>query len=478
MKFRIYAMLLASLFATYTISAQTKHGIEFIEDYDSSVHTNATSAIQTAISHLSTSGGVIEFGRGTYPVYSTFVIPNNITLRGGGWGTIVKGMSELPIFKTANGASWVQIQNMQIAYDGSLKTGASFQIEGVNSINLKVLNVFLTAPVGRKFAGIRIWNGTDTAAGATGFMTHIENCLIQQGLIWLKHSDSRILNNFIWASESLSVLPYAIRIDKDAGNISISGNDIVPSSGNAGGIYINGAPFIRIENNFFDGNDRASVITNTAIYGISCKFSVISDNVFCNLIQGGIYLKDAHHIIIADNQFYDCNRASNSGNDDIKIRSDAFMANGIIIHGNNHFKSSARTYGVKAVNIIGSYGARAQVNENTAYAAQGGYSAPFFVTNRSDGYSSIRNNRSQVDLNSRSGSITSQQGTVNVTFSPAFEVAPKPSEISFQFIGANSSSSAVISIYNVTASGFSMNVNPLSSSYNVNGTIYWACELK
>lgn len=460
--------------------AQT-NAIVYIDSYPG-VSTDATSAIRQAIASLNGYGGTISFGQGSYPVYGTIDVPSYIRIVGQGWNSNIIGMNDVPILRTVDGAKWVNIENIRVYATSS--SGSSYQIEGVNSTGLKINNVWIDAPVGRISAGIRIWNGVDTNALAGGVNTHIYNSLINQGSIWTKQSDGKITDNWIWSSEDSTTspapkLPFSIRIDNN--NVFVSGNDIV-SAPRLGGIILNGSQMTRIQGNFFDGSAEKNK-TNTPILGYGLMFSSITGNTFWNNYGGPIAIHDGHHLTIADNVFYGNNRSNVSGNNDISIVNDGFPGNGIIVSGNNFFKDTLKVNGVakirvntSAVNVSGKYPARVQVNNNAAHNMYGGYLAPFFSVPRDS--SSVNNNRSQQYLNTRQGSVkTTVSGaqTLTVNFVPPLDYAPKPSEISLQYVGPTSTITGSMAINSISQSGFKIY---MPSTGGINGTVYWKVEFQ
>lgn len=479
--FKCFTGIIASL--CVATSAQT-NGIVYIDSY-AGVRSDATSAITQAIASLNGNAGTISFGQGMYPVYGTVIVPSNIRIEGQGWNSSVVGMTDVPVFRTQDGAQWVHFENIRVAFASN--TGNAFQIEGINSVGLKLSNVMVDAPVGRRFAGVRIWNGVDTSINSTvtGFLTQIQDCLIRQGSIWIKHTDSKITNNYIWSSEDSSLspnpkLPFAIRGDK-ANNLYISGNDIVSAPQN-GGIVMYSSTELRIEGNFFDGS-FASVKTMYPILGNGVMFSTITGNTFWNNYSGAIKLNDAHHSTIANNVFTQNNRRNLANDHDIAITNNAFPGNGIIITGNNFFKDTLWVNGARrtrtntmAVNVNGTYPARVQVNGNAAHSMLGGYTSPYFNVPRDS--SSIKNNRAQQFLNTVQGQATvstATGGTVQVTFATPMPYAPKPGEINLQFVGSLANSGAVLSVWDINTNGFKVTVRPIPN-YVTNGTIYWKAE--
>jgi hypothetical protein len=446
--------------------------------------------IRAAIAQASAGGigGTVCLLSGNYRVDQTISLPSNITITGQGWGSTIIGMSNIPIFQTVNGGQFIQIKDMHISYDGSLTAGSSYQIEGVNSVNLKVLNVSIDAPIGRTAAGIRAGDcGVTPPAGVTPFMTHVENCLIRQGSIWLSHSDDRILNNFIWAAEDGSQLLFAIRLDNNATNVLISGNDIVSAFENTaatdlvGGIVCYSVHEIRIENNYFDGSwDR--VHTSNPINAQCLYNSIISGNTFWNTWTGCVVLNQPHHLTISNNIFVDNGRRDLAGSDDITITSNGFKSNGIIIQGNNHFMNATRTNTHYAINVGGTFGARCQINNNAVSFGNfpAGYTSPYFLLNERT-ETSIANNRLNLALTSSTGTQPVSLGpnsftTYTVTFPTPFPIAPRYDEINLTYNSSSQSGGLTYSISNLTNTGFK--IYAFNSASATSGTLYWTCSLK
>lgn len=338
---------------------------------------------ENALTEIGDSAGTIHIKSGNYTLQSTQIIPGHITIKGDGWGTCITQANPLdggvPFFKTADGAYYVQIKDIKLMYE---KRSKSYHIEGINSTNLKVLNVYCKGQDGSYFSGIRVWNGkfekpytkhnpdgTDSSfyPQATGYMTHIENCYIEPGTIKIIQSDSRILNNFIWSTGGSywSELEASISICH-TGNSLIQGNDIVPSK-NKGGIYLCDVYNVRIVSNFFDGNQHKDLVTNWGVLSEGGNNMVISNNSFWQLSAGGIYLEDGRNIVVSGNNFKDNNALDKAYNvssltpyttykneypsDDIFINNITNDARGILIT-NNIFESSQFLTGVNDASDI------------------------------------------------------------------------------------------------------------------------------
>ena len=415
--------------------------------------------------------------------------------------------ADVPIIQINRGTDedsfYIEIRDMALSFS-AMSTTNSFHIEAENPLRLIIYGVYFYA-LERQYSGVLTWNGSSRTEPINGgpslsaFMTHIENCLFSHGSIWLNDSDSRIINNYIWANSDVNNLDYAIRLSNKT--VNVSGNDIVP--GKHSGIYLasttcNG---VRIENNYFDGSWNG-VNTGWGIYISEATHCLIIGNCFNNVYKGGIYSSLAHQLIISHNQFTELNRSGSSSTCyDVRINgSSSQLSTGHIIEGNVHKRmfSGTKSYAVH----IGSYAQASIVNNSLVdWGDSVSYRKPPFVIVNHGKYSLRKDNRvndvsGTYPFQFDEGSVVVQNSIypqyVEVHFASDFSaqnIVPRIQDIHINFIGASATSAVVFSIYDVTVSSFKISFRPVCyktlvdnqlvcTDSTTDGTFFWRVSLQ
>jgi hypothetical protein len=423
-----------------------------------------------------------------------------MTFCGLGEASSVVCSTDVPIIQINRGnddSSNIEITDMTLSYS-SMSSTNSFHIEADRPIQLKIYKVTFNG-AGRNYSGVLTWDASsgsrtqkiNASSSYAAFMTHIESCLFNSASIWLNDSDSRIINNYIWAnSTSTNNIDYAIRLSN--GSVNVSGNDIVP--GNHSGIYLaSTCSLVRIENNFFDGS-WDNVYTGWGIFIGGATECLIVGNTFNNIYKGGIYASSGYSMNICHNVFCDMNRSAQSSNRyDVRLNgASSQLSTGHLVCGNNHRRqnNSTKNYAV----YINSY-AQATVVNNSLFdwnTPNGAYTKPpFYVPN--DKYSIQKDNKVNVYVNQvgtypyqfDEGSVTVQHSSsaqsASVSFSPDFvaqNITPKIQDIHINFVGWASNSAVVFSVWDLTSSGFKISYRPINASSSSSGTFYWRVSLR
>lgn len=448
-------------------------------------------------------GGKVVLSNRTYTITQSIVLYSNIIFTGVGNSSYISCSTDVPIIRINRGngdSSNIEIRDMALFY-ATMASSNSFHIEADRPIYLKIYNVAFYSS-GRDCAGVLTWNADadrttpiSANSGYAAFMTHIENCLFNHGSIWLNDSDSRIINNYIWANEtSNNNLDFAIRLSN--GSVNISGNDIV--AGNDAGIYLaETCAGIRIENNYFDGswfdaNAGISVNTGWGVYVDKARQVIILGNEFANIYLGGIYAYIAYQITILGNVFINMSRTTDMNcHYDIALKSDTTLSTGHIVAENQHIRSFQNGQNC-AVFVDGNVQASV-VNNSLLDWRQDGYDAyvkpPFYmwpnkysirrdnrVTNRATGTYPYQFDEGEVTVPHNNSTQT-----IPVSFAPDFSaqnIVPKVQDIHINFVAAASNSSVVYSIWGVSNSGFNISVRPVDSSSSSSGVFCWRVSLQ
>jgi len=456
-------------------------------------------AIQTAINNAqNANGGIVLLANKQYNISQSIQLSSNIILQGLGASSQIRGIADVPIIQVTTGTAYAEIKNLKLVYDNSIQTSNHFHIEADRTLFLKIKNVIIEGP-GRSNSGILTWdastsNKTIPISGSSTeahFMTHIENCLLNEASIWLNDSDSRILNNYIWAnSTSTNLLPYAIRLSN--GSVNISGNDIVP--GNDAGIYLaSTCSLIRIENNYFDGSWN-TVHTGWGIELNAARQCIIVGNTFANMYYGGIKADNSHQNTVLGNIFNNLNRSRRaSSRYDVSLTSTNSESLGLLYMGNQHFRDLS---GEKSIALYANSGVDLLMIGNSVIdwsESSGGYCQPAIRIYRDDNQSYLMANRvtnSRINGNSKYPLLTDYgQTTVGaftevvntrIDFSEAFQaqqLIPKVQDININFVGAQANSRITFSIYNLSASGFNISFARVDSSCSTAGVFFWRVDI-
>ena len=474
-------------------------------------------------------GGKVVLSNRTYTITHSIVLYSNIIFTGAGPSSVIHCTADVPIIQIdRSSSSYIQISDMLLRYSTDMNTTMHFHVEADRPLNLKITGVTFVGE-GRSFSGVLTW---DAVSGSKeqpilinpnhsdeAFMTHIENCLFSGASIWLNDSDSRIINNYIWANEaSNNNLDYAIRLSN--GSVNISGNDIV--AGNDAGIYLaETCAGIRIENNYFDGswdgqeenNEEkvaGCVYTGWGIKVLGAHRVLILGNEFARSWLGGITVDSASQVTISNNMFIDLNRNDGLGpNYDIRMVANGPLSTGHIIEGNQHVRSleNAQSY---AVSIEGNVLASIVNNSLLDWRENGAeayFKPPFVMTTNK--YAIRKDNRVTSRLHPSAnetldfypyqfdeGNVTVQNSyvpqNVQIVFSADFSaqgILPKIQDINVNFVGFSSTSAVVFSIYDITVSGFKIAYRPVCLKQLVNnepvcynsttdGIFFWRVSLQ
>ena len=269
------------------------YGTYYVDDYSGSDYAKITAAVNAA---HSAGGGRVALSNRTYSISQSIVLHSNIVFCGVGTSSLIVCTADVPhiqILSANNDSSYIEIKDMSLFY-ADMETTSSFHVEAEKPLYLQIRRVSFLAEH-RNYSGVLTWDGVDREqkifadSEHAAFMTHIENCLFNSGCIWLNDSDSRIINNYVWANAiGGSVIRMAIRLSNGA--VNVSGNDIV--SGCDAGIYLaSTCSGIRIENNYFDGSwheNGVNVRTGWGIWAEGAARCLVVGNSFNDSFKGGI----------------------------------------------------------------------------------------------------------------------------------------------------------------------------------------------
>ena len=456
------------------------HGIYYVDDYSGTDFAKISAAIYDA--HIA-GGGTVALSNRTYTISQSIVLYSNIVFSGVGTSSNIRCTADVPIIQINRGnndSSYIEIRDMAMTY-ASMTTTNSFHVEADRPIGLRIYGVFFYA-VNRLYSGVLTWDATmgrttpiSASSEYSAFMTHIENCVFSSGSIWLNDSDSRIINNYIWANEDPNSLQYAIRLSN--GSINISGNDIVP--GNHSGVYLaSSCASVRIENNYFDGSwddqRKKNVQTGWGIYVEGTMQCIILGNTFSNIYRGGIKATNPFQLNISHNHFLELNRSGDPSTCyDVKIDGSSVLPSvGNIVEGNCHKReiNGTKSYAVH----IGNCATATVVNNSLIdWISGGSYHNPPFVV--PVGKYSIRKDNQVTVFNVGTypyqfdeGQVVVQHSalpqSVNILFAQDFtaqNIVPRIQDIHVNFIGSSATSAVVFSIHSVTALGFSIALRPV-----------------
>ncbi len=470
------------------------YGTYYVDDYSGTDYQKITSAINAA---NSAGGGNVALSNRSYLIDQSIILHSRISFCGLGGSSSIVCSADVPIIqinRENDDSSHIEIFDMTLSYS-SMNSTNSFHIEADRPIQLKIYKVTFNG-AGRDYSGVLTWDASsgsrtqkiNASSSYSAFMTHVESCLFNSGSVWLNDSDSRIINNYIWAnSTSTNNLNYAIRLSNGA--VNISGNDIVP--GNHSGIYLaSTCSGVRIENNYFDGSWE-SVHTGWGVYISGAVQCIILGNVFNNIYKGGIYATGAFLLNVCHNAFYNINRSAGASTCyDVRINgTSSQVSTGHLIEGNAHYRTIAGTknYAVH----IGSYAQATVVNNSLIdWNSSGAYVKPSFVVPDSK-YSIRKDNRVTNNATGTypyqfdEGSITVQHSSsahsATVSFSSDFaaqNITPKLQDIHINFVGAASNSAIVFSVWDLTSTGFKISYRPINASSLSSGTFYWRVSLR
>lgn len=472
------------------------NGIYYVEDNNGTPFARITAAINAA--HAD-GGGKVVLSNITYCISQSLTLYSNITFSGVGPSSVIHCTADVPIIQIdRSSSSYIQISDMLLRYSTDMNTTTHFHVEADRPLNLKIIGVTFNGE-GRNNSGVLTWDALsgdkeqpiliDDNHPDQAYMTHIENCLFGGASIWLNDSDSRIVNNYIWAnSPTTNNLDFAIRLSNGA--VNISGNDIVP--GNRAGVYL--APTckgIRIENNYFDGS-WDNVYTGWGTYVDRSTQILILGNVFMKLYQGGAYVVQAYQVNVSNNSFIEINRSGSSLTCyDVWVVSGPILSTGHIIEGNLHMRSL--TAGQNFAVCVNGNAQASVINNSLLDWRENGTDAyvkpPFYMW--PDKYTIRRDNRVtnrvtgtypyQFDEGEVTVPHNNSTQTISVSFAQDFSaqnIVPKVQDIHINFVAALSNSSVVYSIWGVSNTGFNISVRPVDSSSSSSGVFCWRVSLQ
>ena len=469
------------------------NGIYYVDDYSGTDYAKITAAVSAA--HAA-GGGKVALSNTTYYISQSIILHSNIVFCGVGRSSHIVCSADVPMIQINRGNNddsfYIEIRNMTLSYS-TMSTTDSFHIEADRPFGMKICDVIFEG-IGRNYSGVLTWDSSQDRvtpiagnANLSAFVTHIENCLFNGGSIWLNDSDSRIINNYIWANSNVNNLDYAIRLSNSA--VNVSGNDIVP--GKHSGVYLaSTCSGNRIENNYFDGS-WDGVNTGWGVYISGATQCLILGNSFENIYKGGIYSSLAHQLNISHNQFIELNRSGSSSTCyDVRINgSSTQLSTGHIVEGNVHkrMRSGTKSYAVH----IGSYAQASVINNSLIdWGDNSSYRKPPFVIVNHGKYSLRKDNRvtdtsGTYPFQFDEGSITVQHNSgtqsVYVSFASDFaaqNITPKIQDVHVNFVGSVSNSAVVYSIWNLTNTGFYISVRPVDSNSSSSGTFSWRVSLQ
>lgn len=281
-----------------------------ITDKFITVATFTSAGIQAAITALGAEGGEVYLPEGEYDITSNISIAiDNVTIRGSGWGTILKnntwgnwtGGADNTITVSGN---YCNIKSLQI--DGnSANTGETKYLLYITGTNCKVTDCFL------QYSDYR---GLLLGVACEARNNYVSNC--DDAGIFLLGGGSQSIGNRTYGNGTNGIYV-------DGTNCSVIDNTVTSELGR--GIYVD-ALDTRVIGNYItasadDGMYLSSsaencVVSNNTFYGVAntkndikCvgDYNLISDNI-CNTYAGsserGIYLDEADHCIVVNNMTY------------------------------------------------------------------------------------------------------------------------------------------------------------------------------
>lgn len=255
---------------------------------------------------------------GNYLINGTIILKNEIKLIGENKynSKIIQGINNIdsPLI-TTDITNNSQLQNISIDNISIISSGErrnyTILIYNTNSFNFINSRLIKQDNTLSNFHGLYVTK-TQNFEG-TIFITKISNSRFSKSFIKLNSTDGYIVNNEIWGDEC----ECAIWLENASNNL-IDGNQIV--GGNIyGNIYIeNTNDGLRITNNYFDGsyndlNTQYGIYVNHLLY-----HSVISNNTFWKLKNGGIKCENINNTLITNNVFEETDYYNN-GSPEIEI---------------------------------------------------------------------------------------------------------------------------------------------------------------
>jgi parallel beta-helix repeat protein len=283
-------------------------------DYVNSSTTSAQTAINAALSSLSSSGGTVYLMEGTYVIDGSINIPNNVTLAGTGNGTIIKlknGVNaDINMITNSDTSTGTGVVVTRLAIDGNKsnqttgsqygiymnnmgattpRTGATLtllQINNVRTVGVYFLSGFLSS----------VTNNQITNAGSYGiFLTSsqqdtIQNNILQNDKVGV-YLGSTVNNVNVTENVVAGNSQYGVDLDSTSSNNIISLNTFK----NNGGAATNNAIFLLSStSNLLSGNNISDSSATTNNYAINISDSGSGTNSLANNILGsGASINDA-----------------------------------------------------------------------------------------------------------------------------------------------------------------------------------------
>ncbi len=246
----------------YAVASQNPDGADVVV-----TSSDARSEINAAIASLPATGGTIYLMEGTYPVFNTINVPNNVTISGAGAATIIKladlaDASTTGIFTNSDTATGKNVTIKNLTIDGNsvnqdINTDSGIYFDHMSGGTISNVSV---SDMGYA-SGISLYS--------SNFNTITDTTLSSNyGGIYLSASSNNIISNNYTASG-----PDGITLDASSSNI-VTGNNI--RAHNTHGIFLNTAA-----NNTIDSNkiyDNGGTTSNNGIYLAAADSNTITGN--------------------------------------------------------------------------------------------------------------------------------------------------------------------------------------------------------
>lgn len=287
--------------------------------------TDDTSAIQSALDSLGSTGGTVYFPDGTYLVKGTILVQNKIRIVGYGRkrviitntdGITVYNVAE-PIvassnYKNASANEDIYISSIQFKSAGER---TAYTVELTNTISAHVNDCDFnehgnSSP--QSLHGLGIIRKNDYTDHF--YLAKVKHCRFSRSVLNLQATDSYLISNEFWGNER----EYAVQLH-NASNSFVTQNQIVGGMV-YGGLYLTAnANDLKIVQNYFDGS-HANIDTCWGIYSNSnsCINNIIANNNFWRQKGGGVKFANLSNTRITDNVFVECDYYG-KGEPDIEI---------------------------------------------------------------------------------------------------------------------------------------------------------------
>ena len=248
----------------YAVASQNPDGADFVV----TTITDARFVINAAIASLPATGGTIYLMEGTYPVFNSINVPNNVTISGAGAATIIK-LADLAdafytgIFTNSDTATGKNVTIKNLAIDGnglmqdiSASSGIYFNnVSGGTISNVSVSNMGYASAISLSSSSFNTITGT-TLNSNNG------------GIYLSASSDNIISSNYASGSSS-----DGINLDASSRN-TVTGNSVLNNFNH--GIFLNAAPDNTIGSNKIYNNGGTT--RNDGIYLAAADSNTITGN--------------------------------------------------------------------------------------------------------------------------------------------------------------------------------------------------------